>query len=194
MKFEPSAILAITLAAALAGCTTVGGGVSENLKTIPPGKGIALFSTSADQTSLSFSTYLTLVEGSSFRKYDKVIINIDYPLFSSHFGNLHGHARSLVLPAGDYYFRPSSGNPYFIVTEAPIYKFKVSEGHISYLGNVHLSGNHLQFSTNFYDRDVAFFQRKNPDLSTVSITRSPLENGPKFSEFRISGIIWDAPQ
>jgi hypothetical protein len=175
----------------LSGCATVGG-MPENLASVPPGKGLALFSTGAAQTNLSFSTSLALVEGASRKKYDKVIINLDYP-FSSNFPNEHGHVRILALPEGDYYLMPSSGNPYFVTTHAPVYRFKVVTGRITYIGNFHLAGNLLSWSGSKFQRDVDYFLKKNPNLSDSRIDVQKVEVASDVSKFPTKGIIWDAP-
>lgn len=179
------------LLACLLGCATIGG-MSENLTSVPPGKGLVLFSTGADKTNLSFSTSLTLVEGASRKRYDKVIINIDYP-FSSNFPNEHGHVRTLALPEGDYYLMPSSGNPYFVITKAPVYRFKIINGRITYIGNFHLSGSVLSWSESKYKRDADYFLIKNPNLSGSRIDLQRVEVASDVSQFKTRGIIWDLP-
>jgi hypothetical protein len=178
----------------LLGCATAGGMV-ENVQSIPQGKGLVLFSTGAYQTNLSQSTTLKLVEGASRKRYDKVMINIDYP-FASNFPNEHGHVRALALPAGDYYLLPDSGNPYVVMKKGAVYKFKVINGHITYIGNFYLSGNLLSwsFSESKYKRDVNYFLLKNPNLSGGRIESQRVEIAPEdVSEFRTKGIIWDLP-
>lgn len=187
-------ILVLSSVTALAACTTVGKDAMQNLQSIPPGKGIALFSTSANQTSVSSSSRLVLVEGSTLKEYDKVIISIDYPFFTSHFADVHGFLISLVLPPGDYYLKPAPGNPYLIVTQAPVYKFTVLPDKISYVGNIHLAHPHLRHSMDFSARDISVFQKNNPSISSIAIERHPLEVGPKFSDFHTKGIIWEAPR
>ncbi len=87
----------------------------------------------------------TAVEGASRKRYDKVMINIDYPI-ASNFPNEHGHVRTLALPEGDYYLLPDSGNPFVVMTKGAVYKFKVVNCHITYIGNFHLTGNQLLWS------------------------------------------------
>lgn len=157
-------------------------------------KGLVVFSTSAAKTNLSLSTSLTLVEGRTFKQYDKVLINMDYPLFGSNFEDRHGHVRSLILPEGDYYLLPTPGNPAFFTTKAPIYKFTVARNEAAYLGNIDLAASHLTYSTDFQSRDVAFFKEKNPAFATTTFRLTPLEKGPALSDFKIQGTIWEAPQ
>ena len=123
-------------------CTTTGHSGLENLKSIPEGKGVLLFSTGASKTNLSFSTGLSLVNGKTHKKYDGVVINIDYP-FPSNFKTEHGHVVTLVLPAGEYYLIPRSGNPAFVMKNAPVYGFNVINGKVCYIGNFFLNGNAL---------------------------------------------------
>ncbi len=178
----------------LFGCATAGG-MAENLSSIPQGKGLVLFSTGADKTNLSQSTTLKLVEGASRKRYDKVMINIDYP-FASNFPNEHGHVRTLALPEGDYYLLTDSGNPFVVMTKGPVYKFKVINGRITYIGNFRLTGNQLLWSSSEskYKRDVDYFRQKNPNLSGIRIDTQSVEKAPEdVSKFRTNGIIWDLP-
>jgi hypothetical protein len=175
----------------LLGCTTVGG-MAENLASVPQGKGLVLFSTDADKTNVSQSTSLSLVDGGSRKKYDKVIINIDYP-FSSNFKNEHGHVRTLALPEGDYYLVPSSTNPYLVMTKAPVYKFRIINGRITYIGNFHLSGNMLSWAESKYKRDVDYFLQKNPSLSGSRIDLQKIEVASDVSHFKTKGIILGLP-
>jgi hypothetical protein len=192
MKQIRQYFLLILLGSSLLGCATTGHTIAENLASVPHGKGLVLFSTSADKTNLSFSTGLTLVEGASRKKYDKVIINLDYP-FSSDFPNEHGHVRTLALPEGEYYFLPRSGNPYFVMTKAPVYKFKVTNSRITYIGNFHLSGNLLSWSGSQYRRDVDYFVQKNPAMANVSAEPQRIEVVSDVPQFEVKGIIWDVP-
>lgn len=184
------------------GCATVGGGVAENLKSIPPNRGLVLFSTSADKTNLASTTCLRLVEGSTLRSYDKVIINLDYPFFGAPF-----HVRSLVLPEGWYYLQPTSVNPHLAVTETPIYRFRVRAGSATHIGNFHLSLSQvsrpirsrkihgsLVWSSETYARDVEYFRSKNPESNDISFQRQTIEFGPSCSTFRTQGTIEELPQ
>jgi len=60
-----------------AGCTTIGGSVSENIKKINEGRGVVLFSTTAYEVSTFFPVGLTLVNGENYKRYDKVVILIN---------------------------------------------------------------------------------------------------------------------
>ncbi len=176
----------------LLGCATAGN-IAENLTSVPEGKGLVLFSTGADTTNFAKSTSLALVQGTSLKKYDKVIINIDYP-FSSNFPNEHGHVRTLSLPEGDYYLMPSSVNPYFVTTRAPVFKFRATKDHITYIGNFHLSATpSLSWSDSKYKRDVDYFLQKNPNLTSIRIDIKNPEPASNVSQFKTKGIIWDLP-
>jgi hypothetical protein len=175
----------------LLGCATAGG-LAENLTAVPQGKGLALFSTGADTTNRALSTSLNLVQGSSRRKYDKVMINIDYP-FASNFPTEHGHVRTLALPEGEYYLVPDVSNPFAVTTKGRIYGFKVINGRITYIGNFHLSGNLLSWSESKYKRDVDYFLQKNPGMTNIPIERQEVKNAGDISQFRFGGIIWDLP-
>jgi hypothetical protein len=178
----------------LFGCATIGGGVVENLSVVPQGKGLVLFSTGADKTNMSFGTSLTLVEGASLKRYDKVVINIDSPFSSSNFPNEHGHVRTLALPEGEYYLMPSAVNPYEVMTKAPVYRFKIMNGHITYIGNFHLSATRsLSWADSKYKRDVDYFLQKNPNLSGSHIDVQRVEVASDVSQFKTKGIIWGAP-
>jgi len=179
------------------GCATVGRHVITDLKSAPQEKGLALFSTGAKETNLAFSTGLTLIEGVSLKKYDKVIMNFDYP-FASHFPNEHGHLRSLILPEGDYYLAPTPGNPAFVMVEFPVFKFHVKKGEISYLGDLFLSGSRIQLTNDFENRDLNLFLSKNPSLQRGDIASGKMEIHTQFvsnkpNSFYIKGIIWDLP-
>jgi hypothetical protein len=183
---------ALLLVSSLAGCATPGQGTAENLTSIPQNRGLVLFSTSADKTNLSFSTVLTLVEGASLNKYDKVYINIDYP-FSSNFPDEHAHVRTLALPQGEYFLLPSSGNPYLVMARAPVYKFKVSNDRIAYIGNFHLANNALRWEESKLKRDVDYFVRKNPGMANVPVEPQKAEIASDASRFRVNGIILRGP-
>lgn len=190
------------LSLVIPGCATVGGGIVENLERIPTNRGLVLFSTSADKTNLASSTSLRLVEGSTLKSYDKVIINLDYPFFGSPF-----HVRSLVLPEGWYYLQPTSVNPHLAVTETPIYRFRVRAGSATHIGSFHLSLSQVSrpirsrkihgsliWSSETYARDVEYFRSKNPESNGISFQRQTIEFGPSWSTFRTQGTIGDIPQ
>jgi hypothetical protein len=159
----------LLLLALLAGCATVGSTVVENMTNIPSGKGVVIFSTGANRTNLSFSTGLSLVQAETRKKYDKVVINIDYP-FASHFPTQHGHVRSLTLPEGDYFLIARSGNPYFCLTKYPTYQFTVKKGTISYLGSFQLSSDQIRLTTSNQQRDLQYFLQRNPAIQRNDIS------------------------
>jgi hypothetical protein len=186
----------------LPGCATVGGGVAENLQSIPPDRGLVVFSTSADETNLSLSTSLRLVEASTLRKYGMVVINLNYPFFGSRF-----HVRSLLLPEGYYYFQPLSIDPRFYVTDAPIYHFKVTAGTAAHIGNFHLSLSYnsrpnssrktqgrLTWSGETYARDVEYFKKRNPEFKDRYFQQQAVGVGPPYSSFKIRGTIEESPE
>jgi hypothetical protein len=185
-----------------AGCVTVEGGIAENLHAIPPDRGLVLFSTSADETNLSLNTSLRLVQGSTLRKYDKVVINLNYPFSGSQF-----HVRSLLLPEGYYYLQPLSLNPQFVVTNAPIYRFTVRAGRATHIGNFHLSLPHvsrvresrktqgrLSWSGETYARDVEYFKARNPEFRNRGFDRQAVSIGPPYSSFKTQGAIEEIPE
>jgi hypothetical protein len=192
MKRIRQCCLLVLLGSSLLGCATTGNTIAENLISVPHGKGLVLFSTGAAKTNLSFSTCLTLVEGTSQKKYDKVIINIDYPV-SSYFPNEHGHVRTLALSEGEYYLLPRSGNPDFVMTKSPVYKFRVANNRITYIGNFQLYGNLLSWSESKYRRDVDYFVQKNPAMASIPVEPQKIEIVSDVSQFKIKGIIWDVP-
>jgi len=154
---------------------------------------MVLFSTSAETTNLSFSTSLILAEGVSQKVYDKLSFNIDYP-FPSNFTNEHAHVTTIVLPEGEYYLLPRSGNPFFVVTAAPVYKFRVVNARITYIGNFHLSGgNLLAWSEMKYQRDVDYFVQKNPAMANTRIDRQEVELTSNIGQFEGKGIIFGTP-
>jgi hypothetical protein len=182
----------------LAGCTTVGTGVVTGIADVPPDKGVVVFSTGADQTNLSFSTALMLVDGESYKRYDKVIVNTDYP-FSSHFAGEHGHVRSLSLKPGSYYLIPVSVNPFFVTTKAPIYKFAVAGGAVTYVGNVSLKNRVLTISESYQERDVKYFLDRNPKIGPEQVKKMMMKVDGYLTPgspppFTIKGVIWEAPQ
>lgn len=181
----------------LCGCTSTGSKVAENTTVIPADRGIVLFSTGADKTNRSFSTGLNLVQAETRKRYDRVIINIDYP-FTSNFASEHGHVRTLTLPEGDYFLVPNSGNPAFCLTKYPTFRFTVKRGVITYIGSFQLSSNHLVQSNLNQQRDVQYFRKKNPGLASQDIFfQNLIVSAEKFdicagSSF-VKGIIWELP-
>ena len=179
----------------LFGCTTIGE-MSENLISVPQGKGLVLFSTGADRTTMWLDTGLMLVEGSTRRKYERALISVNYPI-SSDFPHEHGHVRTLALPEGDYYLLPESGGEscflpnVYVENKAPVYKFKSSSGRISYIGNFYLSeDNVLTWSESKYKRDADYFLQRNPSLSGIPIDIQKVEVASEVSQFRVKSCIW----
>ena len=192
-------LLAVVLVAGMAGCSTTGRKIAENLTSLPPTKGLVLFSTGASKTSAAFSTNLLLFEGSSRKRYNKVVINIDYP-FHSHFANEHGHVRTLLLPAGDYYLLPEIANPYVWRTDPynptrhdPVYKFTVQSNRVAYIGNFWSSGHHLSWSDLKLSRDKSYFLQKNPGMVSIPIEPQKPEVVSDVLSFGGKGIIWSLP-
>lgn len=190
-------ILAVFLV--LSGCTTVGRGVATSMSNVPPGKGIVIFSTSSAETSLSFPWKMTLVDGASRKRFDKVIIFIDAKTAAPTFSARNTIVRSLTLNAGTYYLVPLPGNPAMRVVNTPIYTFSVEGGQIQYIGNVMLGNHGLSVATDGRDRDIDFFMAKNPSLKATSVvTRSMTVDSyiapGSRNPFAIDGVIWEAPQ
>lgn len=179
----------------LVGCATTGAGVVENSQGPKDGRGIALFSTSANSTSLSFAVALTLVNGESLKKYDKVIIQINSKFQKSSFPNVHSTVRTLELPAGTYCLMGSEINPYFATSQSPIYKFEVISGQVQYIGNIYFTGTSLNWSLDYKDRDIDFFRSKNPGLGRKQIGTQDIRTDLQYQDFRkgIKGIIWGVP-
>lgn len=193
MKSTIALILAV-----LAGCTTVGKTVVQDMPDIPAGKGVVLFSTGADATNLSFSTGLTLVQAETMKRYDKVAISLDYP-FASDFPDSHGHVRSLTLPQGDYFLMPRSGNGRFCLVKYPMYRFAVPAGAISYIGSFQLAAGKLSIIRTNQQRDIQTFHRKNPALKSQGVTFQQVVVGRESfnsceENHSIKGVIWEAPQ
>ncbi len=188
------------VALALGGCAIAGKDAATGLAGVPPGKGIAVFSTSADELSLSFSTRLMLVEGASQKKYDKVVIFMDAKLGLTYtYPETNTTVRSLTLPAGDYYLVAVPGNPMMRTVKTPVFKFSVAPGSVQYLGTVHLGQSRLTLQADHRDRDMAYFLDKNPALRGVPVAASPFSVdrylAPESGDtFEIKGTIWDAPQ
>lgn len=182
----------------LAGCATVGTNVASDIAGVPADKGVVIFSTGAEQTNFSFSTALWLVDGESLKRYDKVIINLDYP-FSSHFPGTHVHVRSLTLKPGLYYLVPVPGNPFFRTTRAPIYAFKALPGRVTYIGSVSLKNRSLLVTAAEQERDMSYFLARNPKLRGESI-KTELMTVDRYihpdtpTPLEVKGIIWEAPQ
>ena len=191
-----AAVLAL---AALGGCAIAGKDVAAGVAGVPPGKGIAVFSTSADELSLSFSTRLMLVDGATHMKYDKVVIFLDPKLGLTYtFPETNGAVRSLTLPAGDYYLVPAPGNPMFYTTAAPIFRFTVAPGVVDYVGGLHLGHARLTIDNSHRQRDMAYFLGKNPALANAPVVESLIvvdryETRESADKFEIKGTIWDAP-
>jgi hypothetical protein len=188
----------LLMLAVLAGCTTVGRSVVQDMPEIPPGKGVVLFSTGADATNLSFSTGLRLVQAETMKRYDKVAITIDYP-FASDFPDSHGHVRSLTLPQGNYFLVPRSGNGFFCLVKYPMYRFTVRAGAISYIGSFQLSSRKLSIIRTYQQRDIQVFYRRNPALKSQAVVFQQVVIGREsFNSCEennsIKGVIWEAPQ
>ena len=183
---------------AFAGCTTVGQGIATDIAEVPSDKGIVVFSTGADQTNVSFSTNLMLVDGASYKRYEKVLVNIDYP-FPSQFPGEHGHVRSLSLKPGSYYLVPAPGNPFFVSTKAPIYTFSVTSGVVTYVGSLSLKSHVLTIDQSHQERDIRYFLDRNPKIRPDQVTTAVMRIYGYVSPgspppFEIKGTIWDAPE
>ncbi len=193
---RPIVSFALSLLLMFSGCAHTGQGYVTNIKNAPDNKGIALFSTCARETRTVVSTTLWLVNGESRKKYDQVLINLDYP-FQSDFNGEHCNLRTLSLPAGTYYFVPHSGNAYFKVTKAPIYRFSVKNGEIAYLGGLYLISEgrnfRLLFSTNHSEKDFDLFLSKNPGISRDNIVSRYMELDSQPENFVIRGLIFGLP-
>jgi hypothetical protein len=167
------------------------------MTAVPSDKGVVVFSTSADSTSSVASIGLYLVQAATRKRYDRVVINIDYP-FKSHFPSEHAHVRSLTLPAGDYYFIPYGDNAIFCLVKYPTYGFSVEAGSIAYLGAFRLSSNALTVSSYRRERDVAYFVDRNPSLRSEEIKPEALVIGDRSvdscdADESVDGIIWNLP-
>jgi hypothetical protein len=190
---------AVLTLAALGGCAIAGKDVAAGVAGVPPGKGIAVFSTGADELSLSFSTRLMLVDGATHMKYDKVVIFMDPKLGLTYtFPETNSAVRSLTLPAGDYYLVPVPGNPMFYTTAAPIFKFTVAPGVVDYVGGVHVGHARLTVDNSHRQRDMDYFLGKNPALANAPVEESLIvvdryETRDSADKFEIRGTIWDAP-
>lgn len=180
----------------LSGCAHTGRGYVTNINNPPDGKGIVLFSTCARETRSVLSITLWLVNGESRKKYDQVLINLDYP-FPSDFDGEHCNLRTLSLPAGTYYFVPHSGNAYFEAIKIPIYRFSVKNGEITYLGGLYLVRDNsqfwLSFSKNHSAKDLDLFFSKNPGISRGDIVSRYMELDSQPKYFPIQGTIFGLP-
>lgn len=192
------AALALALAA-LGGCAIAGKEVAAGLIGVPPGKGIVVFSTGADDLSLSFSTRLMLVDGATHMKYDKVVIFMDAKLGLTYtFPETNSTVRSLTLPAGDYNLMPVPGNPMFRTVAAPVFKFTVAPGVVEYVGGVHLGHARLTVDNGHRQRDMDYFLAQNPALATAPVVASPMVVDRYLAPgsdatFEIKGTLWDSP-
>ncbi len=186
----------LSLLLTLSGCAHTGRGYVSNIAKPPEDKGIALFSTCARETRSVLTTELWLVNGESRKKYDQVLINLDYP-FPSDFQGEHCNLRTLSLPAGTYYFVPHSGNAYFVATKAPVYRFSVRNGEITYLGGLFLAsdtlGFKLSFSTYHSAKDLDLFLSKNPSVARTGIVIRYMEFDSQPEAFVTKGMIFGLP-
>jgi hypothetical protein len=185
----------------LSACTTVGSDVSQNASSISPEKGIVIFSTSSEETSLSFSWRMGLVEGETQKIFDKVAILLDSKSGPpASFTDRNTHVRSLNLKAGKYYFYPLPNNPFFKVSRTPIFSFTVEAGVITYIGNVLLANQSgLSIVSTYRDRDVNYYMERNPLMRTVDTKTGIMVTDRYLSpesgaRFKINGTIWDAPK
>lgn len=177
----------------LASCATTGHKIDEGMTSIAAGKGLVMFSTGSNKTHLSTSSSLRLVEGSSRKVYDKVVIQIDYPLFKSHFPDEFGHVHTLQLPPGEYFLVPQITNPFIVTTAAPVFRFKVDAGEAAYIGNFWLQDGAIEVSDKKRQRDIDFFRAKNPGMGGVDVNPRPAEFAMTLDKFSTNGTIWGLP-
>ena len=175
-----------------AGCATTGHMPDEGMTGIAAGKGLVVFSTGASATNLVTSTSLRLVQGSSRKMYDKVVVNVDYP-FKSHFPGEHGRVHTLQLPPGEYLFVPQVSNVYLVTTAAPIYRFTVGAGEATYIGNFWIADNQLTWSDAKSARDIDYFRSRNPALVSLPIVSQRAEFAMTLDRFESQGTIWGLP-
>jgi hypothetical protein len=188
--------LFVLLSLVLTACVSQGRSYVIDIESIPPGKGIAILSTGATSTNRIASTQLFLVNGQSHKKYDSVIMNFDYP-FPSDFSGEHGNLRSLILPEGWYYLFPEVVGTY--TKSAPIYKFYVKSGEITYIGNLTITPERkIIFSSIDRYRDINLFVSGNSKFPVEKIKTRYMEFDSQYSthdpdRFKIKGVIWGAP-
>jgi len=179
----------------VAGCATTGAEVAENFQKPQVGRGIVVFSTSADSTSLSSPVALTLVNGENLKSYDKVIIQVNGNFQKSSFPNIHSTVKALELPAGTYYLLGKGINPYLVTTKSPVFKFEITSGKVQYIGNIYFTGAALNWSLNYKDRDIDFFREKNRELNLEQIGTQDIRTNIQHQDFikGLNGIIWSVP-
>lgn len=181
---------------ALSGCVVPR--VQGNLDSVPPDRGIVLFSTGAERPN-GFSYALRLVEGQSRRVYDRGVFNMDSPLLGWDFEAVHARVFSLSLRPGTYYLVAQfQGGAYWCTTDFPVFTFEVEERSIRYIGHFQIDSSRIFLRDGDAARDMEFFRRKNPALASVEIQDRPSEsfqvseecNGPHSF---IQGIIFSKP-
>lgn len=151
-------------------------GIDRNLTAVPPAKGIVLFSTGADDTSLTAAIGLNVVtsrsaalSATSPRLAGATDIVVNGSMSKSDFPYEHGNIRMLELDPGDYCFQPVSQNAALILKNAPYIAFRVKEGSVSYVGSVHKTAQRTFEVRDRQQRDLALFLEKNPSLKSQPI-------------------------
>ena len=165
---------AVAAMALLAACA-INTAVERDLSTVPPAKGIVVFSTGSDDTSTLFATALRLGNAttSAPAETSSTDIVIDGSMVSSDFPDENGNVRMLDLEPGAYCFRAVPTNPYTHVTHAPDFAFRVEEGKISYVGNLYLTRARRFEVRDRKDRDLKVLFAANPGLEGREVTTAP---------------------
>ncbi|WP_431206920.1 hypothetical protein [Burkholderia cepacia] len=138
-----------------------------------------------------------LVNGASHKKYDSILINVDYP-FPSDFPGGHANLRSFNLPEGDYYLVPKPVNWILRTRRAPIYRFRVIGGAVSYVGSLYFSGASINLVDGNSSRDIDLFLRRNPELKRSSVGEDLMRFDSEYSiddpnRFEVKGVIFGSP-
>ena len=137
------------------GCVSVKTSLTQPLPALPPGKGVVVFSTGANESSRMNVVLLRLEKatkaGNSTSSTD---INVNNGYDRSDFKDEHGQVRFAVLDPGAYCFYPTLANPYLTFKGTiPNVAFRVKEGTATYIGSIYMDG--LVFSVrNREQRDV----------------------------------------
>ncbi|HBA85928.1 MAG TPA: hypothetical protein DCZ95_17735 [Verrucomicrobia bacterium] len=140
--------------------------------TQPPGTGIAIISTGAKESSISFARNLVISGTNS----EKAIASLpmDNALLKSHFPDHSGFVHVIPLKQGVYDISLVILNDYYVAKNPyPLPIFEIKAGETVYLGEVFLSSgkaDSIYEINNQADRDLALVEAANPDLNKSDVT------------------------
>lgn len=164
------------------GCTSVKTSLQQPRADLAPGKGVAVFSTGANDGSYVSVVALKLTSvkrsGDTSDSETDIFMNRGYD--TSDFKDEHGQVRMAVLDEGIYCFFPKHTNPYMRLTGIPHFAFRVKPGKVSYIGSIYMNG--LAFSVrDRQQRDMDAALAAHPELATLPVEVRPAAMRSKCS-------------